>query len=89
MAKKSMIARDLKRQKMIQKYATLRAKLKEEGDLDGLQALPKNSSPTRWKNRDMISGRPRGYMRKFGLSRINFREKAAKGEIPGVTKSSW
>ncbi|MBB1555485.1 30S ribosomal protein S14 [Candidatus Saccharibacteria bacterium] len=89
MAKKSMIARDLKRQKMIQKYAALRAKLKEEGDLDGLQALPKNSSPTRWKNRDMISGRPRGYMRKFGLSRINFREKAAKGEIPGVTKSSW
>lgn len=89
MAKKSMIARDLKRQKMIQKYATLRAKLKEEGDLDGLQALPKNSSPTRWKNRDMISGRPRGYMRKFGLSRINFREKASKGEIPGVTKSSW
>jgi hypothetical protein len=89
MAKKSMIARDLKRQKMIQKYAPLREKLKEEGDLDGLQALPKNSSPTRWKNRDMISGRPRGYMRKFGLSRINFREKAAKGEIPGVTKSSW
>lgn len=89
MAKKSMIARDLKRQKMIQKYAALRTKLKEEGDLDGLQALPKNSSPTRWKNRDMISGRPRGYMRKFGLSRINFREKAAKGEIPGVTKSSW
>jgi ribosomal protein S14p/S29e len=89
MAKKSMIARDLKRQKMIQKYAALRAKLKEESDLDGLQALPKNSSPTRWKNRDMISGRPRGYMRKFGLSRINFREKAAKGEIPGVTKSSW
>lgn len=89
MAKKSMVARDLKRQKMIQKYAPLREKLKEEGDLDGLQALPKNSSPTRWKNRDMISGRPRGYMRKFGLSRINFREKAAKGEIPGVTKSSW
>lgn len=89
MAKKSMIARDLKRQKLIQKYAAKRAKLKEMGDLDGLQALPKNSSPTRWKNRDMISGRPRGYMRKFGLSRINFREKAVKGEIPGVTKSSW
>jgi small subunit ribosomal protein S14 len=89
MAKKSMIARDLKRQKMIQKYAAKRAQLKEEGDLEGLQALPKNSSPTRWKNRDMISGRPRGYMRRFGLSRINFREKAVKGEIPGVTKSSW
>lgn len=89
MAKKSMIARDLKRQKMIQKYAAKRAELKEAGDLDGLQALPKNSSPTRWKNRDMISGRPRGYMRRFGLSRINFREKASKGEIPGITKSSW
>lgn len=89
MAKKSMIARDLKRQKMIRKYAAKRAQLKEEGDLEGLQALPKNSSPTRWKNRDMISGRPRGYMRRFGLSRINFREKAVKGEIPGITKSSW
>ena len=89
MAKKSMIARDLKRQKMIRKYAAKRAQLKEEGDLEGLQALPKNSSPTRWKNRDMISGRPRGYMRRFGLSRINFREKAVKGEIPGVTRSSW
>lgn len=89
MAKKSMIARDLKRQKLIAKFAAKRAELKEVGDLEGLQALPLNSSPTRWKNRDMISGRPRGYMRKFGLSRINFREKAVKGEIPGITKSSW
>ena len=89
MAKKSMIARDKKRQNMIMKYAEKRAELKAMGDLEGLQKLPKNSSPTRWKNRDMISGRPRGYMRKFGLSRINFREKAVKGEIPGVTKSSW
>lgn len=89
MAKKSMIARDVKRQKMIAKYAAKRAELKEMGDLEGLQALPLNSSPTRHKNRDMISGRPRGYMRKFGLSRINFREKAVKGEIPGITKSSW
>ena len=89
MAKKSMIARDAKRQKLIQKYAAKRAELKELGDLEGLQKLPKNSSPTRWKNRDSISGRPRGYMRKFGLSRINFREKASKGEIPGITKSSW
>lgn len=89
MAKKSMIARDAKRQKLIAKFATKRAELKEMGDLEGLQALPRNSSPTRWKNRDMISGRPRGYMRKFGLSRINFREKAVKGEIPGITKSSW
>ncbi len=89
MAKKSMIAKDAKRQKMILKYAAKRAELKEMGDLEGLQKLPKNSSPTRWKNRDVLSGRPRGYMRRFGLSRINFREKAVKGEIPGVTKSSW
>lgn len=89
MAKKSMIARDEKRKKLIQKYAAKRAELKELGDLEGLQALPKNSSPTRWKNRDVLSGRPRAYMRRFGLNRINFREKASKGEIPGVTKSSW
>ena len=79
MAKKSMIARDEKRKKMIAKYAEKRAELKELGDLDGLQALPRNSSPTRWKNRDVLSGRPRSYMRKFGLGRINFREKASKG----------
>ena len=72
MAKKSMIARDRKRQKMIEKFAAKRAELKAAGDLDGLQKLPRNSSPTR-----------------FGLSRINFREKASKGEIPGITKSSW
>lgn len=89
MAKKSMIARDVKRKKMIAKYAEKRAELKELGDYDGLQKLPRNSSPTRFKNRDVLSGRPRGYMRRFGLSRINFREKASKGEIPGVTKSSW
>lgn len=89
MAKKSMIARDLKRQKMIRKYAAKRAELKELGDLDGLQRLPLNSSPTRWKNRDQLDGRPRGYMRKFGLSRIRFRVEASKGNIPGITKSSW
>ena len=89
MAKKSMIARDEKRKKMITKYAETRAELKELGDLEGLQKLPRNSSPSRWKNRDVLSGRPRGYMRRFGLSRINFREKAVKGEIPGITKSSW
>ena len=89
MAKKSMIARDKKRIEMIEKYAAKRAELKEVGDQEGLQKLPLNSSPTRWKNRDALSGRPRGYMRKFGLSRINFREKAVKGEIPGITKSSW
>ena len=89
MAKKSMIARDVKRIKLIAKYAAKRAELKELGDLEGLQKLPRNSSPARHKNRDSLSGRPRGYMRQFGLSRINFREKASKGEIPGVTKSSW
>ena len=89
MAKKSMIARDEKRIKLVAKYAAKRAELKELGDLEGLQKLPRNSSPARHKNRDSLSGRPRGYMRQFGLSRINFREKASKGEIPGVTKSSW
>ena len=83
------IERDLKRQKMIAKFAAKRAELKEMGDLDGLQKLPRNSSPTRAKNRDQLDGRPRGYMRKFGISRINFRERASKGQIPGVTKSSW
>lgn len=89
MAKKSMIAKDLKRQKMIRKYAEKRAELKELGDQEGLQKLPLNSSPTRWKNRDVLSGRPHGYMRKFGLNRINFRQLASEGKIPGVKKSSW
>ncbi|HUD10075.1 MAG TPA: 30S ribosomal protein S14 [Candidatus Saccharimonadales bacterium] len=89
MAKKSIIARDLKRQKMIQQYAAKRAELKELGDLEGLARLPRNSSPTRWKNRCIETGRPRAYMRQFGLSRISFREHANKGEIPGITKSSW
>ena len=89
MAKKSMVAKDLKRQKMIEKYAAKRAELKEMGDQEGLQKLPKNSSPTRWKNRSIESGRPRSYMRKFGMDRIAFREHASKGEIPGVTKASW
>lgn len=89
MAKKSIIARDLKRQKMHAKYAAKRAELKELGDLEGLHKLPRNSSPTRVKNRCIETGRPRAYMRKFGLSRIAFREHANKGEIPGVTKSSW
>lgn len=89
MAKKSIIARDLKRQKMIKQYAAKRAELKALGDQEGLAKLPRNSSPTRWKNRDVITGRPRSYMRRFGLSRITFREHASRGEIPGVTKSSW
>lgn len=89
MAKKSIVARDLKRQKMIKQYAPKRAQLKAMGDQEGLHKLPRNSSPTRWKNRDSETGRPHGYMRQFGLSRISFREHASKGEIPGVTKSSW
>ena len=89
MAKKSSVARDKKRQKMIMKFAEKRAELKELGDLDGLQKLPRNSSPSRWKNRDLKDGRPRGFMRRFGMSRIRFREEASKGNIPGITKSSW
>lgn len=89
MAKKSIVARDLKRQQMIQKYAAKRAELKALNDQEGLRKLPRNSSPSRWKNRCQETGRPHGYMRTFGLSRISFREHASKGEIPGVTKSSW
>ncbi len=89
MAKKSAIARDLKRKKMINQYAAKRAELKKIGDLDGLALLPRNSSPSRFKNRCGETGRPRGYMRTFGLSRIAFRVHASKGEIPGVTKASW
>ncbi len=89
MAKKSMIARDEKRKKMIKKYAAKRAELKEMGDQDGLQRIPRNASPTRWKNRDVLSGRPHAYMRRFGLNRINFRKLASEGKIPGVRKSSW
>lgn len=89
MAKKSMIARDEKRKKMITKFAAKRAELKAAGDQEGLQALPRNASPARWKNRCQITGRPRAYMRRFGVSRIVFREQASKGEVPGITKASW
>ncbi|HSE29591.1 MAG TPA: 30S ribosomal protein S14 [Candidatus Saccharimonadales bacterium] len=89
MAKKSILARDAKRHAMYEKYAAKRAELKAAGDLEGLALLPRNSSPTRRKNRSVATGRPRGYMRKFGLDRITFREQASKGQIPGVTKSSW
>lgn len=89
MARKSNIARDLKRQKMHAQYAAKRAELKAMGDQDGLHKLPRNSSPTRLKNRCSETGRPRAFMRTFGLSRLSFREHANKGEIPGVTKSSW
>lgn len=89
MAKKSIVLRDEKRKKMIDKYAVRRAEMKQAGDYVGLHLLPRNSSPTRKKNRCVETGRPHGYMRTFGLSRISFREHASKGEIPGVTKASW
>jgi small subunit ribosomal protein S14 len=89
MAKTSIIVRDAKRLKMINQYANKRAELKKLGDLEGLAKLPRNSSPTRRTNRCIETGRPRGFMRQFGLSRISFREHASKGEIPGITKSSW
>lgn len=89
MARKSNIARDVKRRKLYEKYAAKRAELKALGDTEGLARLPRNSSPTRLKNRCVETGRPRAYMRTFGLSRIAFRNHASKGEIPGVTKSSW
>lgn len=89
MAKKSILARDAKRQKMYERYEAKRAELKAAGDYEALAKLPRNSSPTRLKNRCFETGRSRGYMRQFGLSRIAFREHASRGEIPGVTKSSW
>lgn len=89
MAKTSQLARQAKRVKLVAKYATKRAALKAAGDFEGLQKLPKNASPVRLKNRCAITGRPRGYMRPFGLSRIEFRELAREGKIPGVKKASW
>ena len=89
MAKESMKAREVKREKLAEKYAEKRAKLKAAGDFIGLQLLPKNSNPNRVHNRCMITGRPKGYMRQFGISRINFREMASSGLIPGVKKASW
>lgn len=89
MAKKSIVVRDQKRKRMIAQYQAKRAELKELGDREGLHKLPRNSSPTRSKNRCTETGRPRSFMRQFGLSRLSFREHASKGEIPGVTKASW
>lgn len=89
MAKKSIVNRDAKRIRMIDQYAAKRRELKQAGDWEGLHLLPRNSSPTRKKNRCRETGRPRAYMRTFGLSRISFREHASKGEIPGITKASW
>lgn len=101
MAKKGMIERNMKRERMVEKYAAKRAELKrimadpETSDEDfytaqrKLTKLPKNSSPVRLRNRCSITGRPRAYLRKYGVSRITFRELASQGKIPGVTKSSW
>jgi len=89
MAKESMKAREVKRAKMCAKYAEKRKALREAGDWQGLQKLPKNSSPVRLHNRCSITGRPKGYMRIFGISRIQFREMASSGLIPGVRKASW
>jgi small subunit ribosomal protein S14 len=89
MAKESIKARERKRKRLVAKYADKRAKLKEAGDWVGLDKLPRNASPVRLHNRCKITGRPRGYMRKFGICRVVFREMASDGKIPGVTKSSW
>jgi small subunit ribosomal protein S14 len=89
MARKSLIAREVKRKRLNEKYSQIRKELKEKGDYEALQLLPKNSSVTRLKNRCQISGRPRGYYRKFGISRLVLREMALRGEIPGLKKSSW
>jgi small subunit ribosomal protein S14 len=89
MAKESMKARERKRARMVEKYAEKRAALKEAGDWDALQKLPKNSSKVRMHNRCLLTGRPRGYMRQFGISRVTFREMALEGKIPGVKKASW
>ena len=89
MAKTSIKARQAKRERLAAKYAALRKELKEKGDFAGLQKLPRNSSPTRLHNRCNVTGRPRAYMRKFGISRIAVRELALEGKIPGVTKASW
>ncbi|MDY0276529.1 MAG: 30S ribosomal protein S14 [Acholeplasma sp.] len=89
MAKKSKIIKNEKRREVVERYREKRAALIAAGDYEGLQSLPRNASATRLRNRDSIDGRPRGYIRKFGLSRIKFRDLAHKGELPGVKKSSW
>jgi small subunit ribosomal protein S14 len=89
MAKESVKARERKREAAVAKYAVKRAALKAAGDYVGLDKLPKNASPVRLHNRCKLTGRPRGYMRKFGISRVTFREMASNGLIPGVTKASW
>ena len=89
MAKESMKAREIKRAKTVVKYAAKRKALKEAGDYEALQKLPRNASPVRMHNRCKLTGRPKGYIRQFGISRVTFRDMANKGLIPGVTKASW
>jgi small subunit ribosomal protein S14 len=89
MAKESMMAREVKRAKLVQKYAAKRAQLKADGNYIALSRLPRNSNPNRMHNRCKLTGRPKGYMRQFGLSRITFREMALQGLIPGIKKASW
>ncbi len=89
MAKKSWIAREVKRKRTVEKYAARRAAMKAAGDWEGLQKLPRDASPTRLHNRCQLSGRSRGYLRTFGVSRIAFRDLARAGQIPGIRKSSW
>lgn len=89
MAKESMKAREVKRKKLVEKYAEKRTQLKAEGDYAALDKLPRNSSTVRLHNRCSMTGRPKGYMRQFGISRITFRQMASSGLIPGVKKASW
>lgn len=89
MARKSLIARERKRERLVAKYADLRKQLKEAGDWEALDKLPRNSAKIRLHNRCRLTGRPKGYMRLFGISRVTFRKMALEGKIPGVTKASW
>lgn len=89
MAREAIKARERKRERLVEKYAAKRKELKAAGDYEGLDKLPRNSSKVRLHNRCKLTGRPRGYMRKFGISRVTFRELASFGKIPGVTKASW
>jgi len=89
MAKKSKIARNKKQLELVERYAQIRKELKAQGDYIALSKLPRDSSPVRIKNRDSLDGRPHAYMRKFGMSRLNFRQLAHAGQIPGVKKASW
>ena len=89
MAREAIKARERKRERLVARYAEKRAALKAAGDYEGLDKLPRNSSRVRLHNRCKLTGRPKGYMRKFGISRVTFREMASAGKIPGITKASW